>query len=82
MKNRDEVMADAEEEYFGGADVFTSEEFAELLEPSDDPEDNEIEFVDSFGVFHDGEKLTDIKVDPYTFSQYKDQYPYVVWFKR
>lgn len=43
--------------------------------------DSEIEFVDSYGYFHDGENVTDISVDPYTFKLYKDKYPYVVWHK-
>lgn len=81
MKTKEEVKEQAEEEFFGVMEVFTTEEFAELMEPCDDPSENDIEFVDSFGYFHDGEELTDIRVDPYTFEQYKDQYPYVVWQK-
>jgi len=79
MKTRDEVKAEAEEEYFGVFDVFTTEEFEELMRPSADEEGSDLEFVDSFGYFHDGEHLTDIRIDPYTFEQYKKDYPYVVW---
>lgn len=75
---QDEILFGDE---FVGGEVFTTEEFAELMKPTDDPEDNEIEFVDSFGYFHDGEQLTEIAVDPYTFDDYKDKYPYVVWKK-
>ena len=48
MKTRDEVKAEAEEEYFGVFDVFTTEEFEELMKPSADEEYSDIEFVDSF----------------------------------
>ena len=81
MKTRDQVQEEVDEEFFG-AEVFTTEEFAELMKPDpDDPNNNEIEFVDSSGYFHDGENLTEIPVDPYTFDQYKDKYPYVAWKK-
>lgn len=58
-------------------EVFTTKEFEELMKPLDGIKT--IEFVDSYGYFHDGENITDIAVDPYTFEEYKDKYPYVIW---
>lgn len=75
MKTIDEIQ-----EEYPAAYIFTTEEFTELMEPDEDGF-SEIEFVDSFGYFHDGEELTEIMVDPYTFDEYKDKYPYVVWRK-
>lgn len=81
MKSLREVQEEVWDDFKGG-DVFTVEEFEELMQPTGDPEvDGEIEFVDSYGYFHDGENVTDISVDPYTFKLYKDKYPYVVWHK-
>ncbi|MBR4454756.1 MAG: hypothetical protein IKS32_00880 [Solobacterium sp.] len=81
MKTRDQIMYDLMDDIRTG-DVFTTEEFAELMKPDpDDPDNHEIEFVDSFGYFHDGEELTDVSVDPYTFDKYKDRYPYVIWYR-
>ena len=81
MKSLKEVQDEVWDDFKGG-DVFTVEEFEELMKPTGDPEvDSEIEFVDSYGYFHDGENVTNVAVDPYTFREYKDKYPYVVWHK-
>ncbi|MBR4422259.1 MAG: hypothetical protein IKS69_06980 [Erysipelotrichaceae bacterium] len=79
MEYQMKTIEEIQEEY-PTAYIFTTEEFAELMEPDEDGF-SEIEFVDSFGYFHDGEELTEIMVDPYTFDEYKDKYPYVVWRK-
>ena len=70
MKTIEEIQEEFVADY-----VFTTEEFEDLMKG----EDSEIEFVDSFGYFHDGENITEIAIDPYTFDDYKDKYPYVVW---
>ena len=75
MKTIEEIQEEYPADY-----IFTCEEFAELMQPDEDGY-SEIESVDSFGYFHDGEELTEIPVDPYTFDEYKDKYPYVVWRK-
>ncbi len=75
MKTIEEIQEEYPADY-----IFTTEEFAELMQPDEDGF-SEIEFVDSFGYFHDGCELTEISVDPYTFDDYKDRYPYVVWRK-
>ena len=59
--------------------IFTTKEFEELM--NNDDGDSEIEFVDSFGYFYDGQNITNISIDPYTFDDYKDLYPYVIWRK-
>lgn len=75
MKTIDEIQEEYPADY-----IFTTEEFEELMHPDEDGF-SEIEFIDSFGYFHDGYELTEISVDPYTFDEYKDKYPYVVWRK-
>lgn len=55
--------------------VFTSKEFEQLMHD----EESMIEFIHSLGFFHDGQDITDISINPYTFDKYKDIYPYVVW---
>ena len=72
MKTIEEIQEEFVADY-----IFTTKEFEELM----NGEDSEIEFVDSFGYFHDGEEITEIAVEPYTFDEYKDKYPYVVWRK-